>query len=338
MRVFRLSLGVSYLLGLGVAASSCGERPPAAGPTLAQLQACTPERITDAAGALLPATADLSLLAPLLKRTLDAKEAALAGKLATEWLAAMSATPARRAEFALRVEFRAYDRDEPRAADREVSLGDAGDCDQIRVVRLGEFATLAEFRERLETAGTIFRSSIGEPDADPAVEDEPVELPTTADGPPVRARREDSALSADVAALPAWDGRLARPVPGAVASSFGYRVHPVLKVRKFHAGIDLRAPRGATQTAPAPGLVVGAGEMGACGLGVKIAISPIEQTVNCHLSEIRVLPGETVAAGAVIGTVGATGRATGPHVHLGLKRLNANGVFAYLDPARHLEN
>ncbi|HET8606595.1 MAG TPA: peptidoglycan DD-metalloendopeptidase family protein [Gaiellaceae bacterium] len=84
---------------------------------------------------------------------------------------------------------------------------------------------------------------------------------------------------------------------------------------RFHAGIDLLAPAGTPVEAAAPGRVVWSGGRDGWGLLVTIADGGGIRTLYAHLETVRVRLGERVAAGAVVGRVGATGDATGPHLH-----------------------
>ena len=129
-------------------------------------------------------------------------------------------------------------------------------------------------------------------------------------------------------------GKFPNPVPGArLTSPYGYRIHPTLGVRKFHNGQDLAAPTGAPIKAPLPGNVTAAGWLsGACGNGVKIDHPDNWSTSYCHLSRVNVRSGQSVNVGSVIGLVGSTGRSTGPHLHLTLKK---NGQT--VDPAKYFD-
>jgi murein DD-endopeptidase MepM/ murein hydrolase activator NlpD len=105
------------------------------------------------------------------------------------------------------------------------------------------------------------------------------------------------------------------PIEGRVASSFGSRQDPINGEGAFHPGIDIDAPMGTPVHAAADGDVTGA-NMGA-GYGREVTINHGHDvmTVYGHLSSIAVVPGEHVTRGQVIGYVGQTGRATGPHLH-----------------------
>jgi murein DD-endopeptidase MepM/ murein hydrolase activator NlpD len=105
------------------------------------------------------------------------------------------------------------------------------------------------------------------------------------------------------------------PVEGRVGSSFGSRQDPINGEGAFHSGIDIEAPTGTPVRAAADGEVTGA-SMGA-GYGRQVVLGHGHDllTVYGHLSAIAVLPGQHVTRGQVIGYVGMTGRATGPHLH-----------------------
>jgi murein DD-endopeptidase MepM/ murein hydrolase activator NlpD len=105
------------------------------------------------------------------------------------------------------------------------------------------------------------------------------------------------------------------PVEGRVGSSFGEREDPFNGEGKFHSGIDIEAPYGTPVRAAADGDVSGA-SMGA-GYGREVVLDHGHDllTIYGHLSAMAVLPGQRVIRGQVIGYVGQSGRATGPHLH-----------------------
>jgi murein DD-endopeptidase MepM/ murein hydrolase activator NlpD len=93
--------------------------------------------------------------------------------------------------------------------------------------------------------------------------------------------------------------------------------------RHFHTGIDLAAPEGTDVYSATDGVArIGYDPLGA-GNFVSVSVDAHVRIVYCHLSEFRVSSGEPVTAGQVIGLVGATGLATGPHVHL---QVDVHGV------------
>jgi murein DD-endopeptidase MepM/ murein hydrolase activator NlpD len=105
------------------------------------------------------------------------------------------------------------------------------------------------------------------------------------------------------------------PVEGRVGSSFGQREDPFNGEGKFHSGIDIEAAYGTPVRAAADGYVTGA-NMGA-GYGREVVLDHGHDvlTVYGHLSAMAVVPGQHVIRGQVIGYVGQSGRATGPHLH-----------------------
>jgi murein DD-endopeptidase MepM/ murein hydrolase activator NlpD len=105
------------------------------------------------------------------------------------------------------------------------------------------------------------------------------------------------------------------PLEGRVGSSFGERQDPINGEGAFHSGIDIEAPYGTPVRAAADGEVTGA-SMGA-GYGRQIVLDHGHDvlTLYGHLSAMAVVPGQHVSRGQVIGYVGQSGRATGPHLH-----------------------
>jgi murein DD-endopeptidase MepM/ murein hydrolase activator NlpD len=110
-------------------------------------------------------------------------------------------------------------------------------------------------------------------------------------------------------------GELMWPVSGPITSPFGYRMHPVYHRMILHAGIDIGVPTGTTVAAAAAGTVIVASYQGDCGNMVAIDHHGGLSTMYCHLSQIFVSVGQDVQRGQAIGAAGATGDATGPHVH-----------------------
>jgi murein DD-endopeptidase MepM/ murein hydrolase activator NlpD len=105
------------------------------------------------------------------------------------------------------------------------------------------------------------------------------------------------------------------PVEGRVGSSFGQREDPFNGEGKFHTGIDITAAWGTPVRAAGDGVVSGAAMGAGYGREVVLDHSHDVLTVYGHLSSVAVVPGQHVVRGQVIGYVGQTGRATGPHLH-----------------------
>jgi len=113
-----------------------------------------------------------------------------------------------------------------------------------------------------------------------------------------------------------------------VTSAFSRsRLHPVLREYRAHLGVDYRAPSGAPVIAVADGIVMSAGASGASGNMVHLRHTNGFETMYLHLSAIAVRTGGRVHQGDLIGRVGATGLATGPHLDYRVKK---NGSF--VDP------
>ncbi len=105
------------------------------------------------------------------------------------------------------------------------------------------------------------------------------------------------------------------PVAGFIASGFGMRRHPILGVVRMHAGIDIVAPTGTLVKAADGGQIIQAGYDHSYGYSIVVYHGGGFATWYAHLSRILVAVGQNVSRGEVIGLVGATGLATGPHLH-----------------------
>jgi murein DD-endopeptidase MepM/ murein hydrolase activator NlpD len=117
---------------------------------------------------------------------------------------------------------------------------------------------------------------------------------------------------------------LASPVEfSRVTSGFATRFHPILQQWKAHLGVDYGAPTGTPVRTVGDGVVEFSGVQNGFGNVVIVAHGKSEETVYAHLSRIDVKPGEKVQQGENIGAVGATGWATGPHLHF---EFRVNGV------------
>lgn len=101
-----------------------------------------------------------------------------------------------------------------------------------------------------------------------------------------------------------------------IASGFGYRVDPVYKVTKFHAGLDFAAAQGTPIYATADGVVKEADyNTGGYGNHVLINHGYGYETLYGHMYRIKARVGAKIKRGEVIGYVGSTGKSTGPHCH-----------------------
>ncbi|MFW8565673.1 peptidoglycan DD-metalloendopeptidase family protein [Orrella sp. 11846] len=109
--------------------------------------------------------------------------------------------------------------------------------------------------------------------------------------------------------------RFEAPVKGRVSSPFGFQRFFNGEPRRPHSGLDLAAPKGTPVRAPADGTVILVGDYFFNGMTVFVDHGKGVISMFCHLSEIDRLPGDVIRTGDVLGKVGATGRATGPHLH-----------------------
>lgn len=129
-----------------------------------------------------------------------------------------------------------------------------------------------------------------------------------------------------------WRGGFVRPVEGEVTTPFGVRRILNDQPRNPHTGVDLRAMEGTPIRACNDGVVVLVDELFFNGKSVVLDHGFGMYSMYFHLSEARVQEEETVAKGNVIGLAGSTGRASGPHLHWGI-RLNG----ARVDPLSMME-
>ena len=105
------------------------------------------------------------------------------------------------------------------------------------------------------------------------------------------------------------------PLRGAMSSPYGYRIHPILKRKILHSGIDLAAANGTPIKAPAAGECIYDGWLRGYGRVVVLNHGRGFSTLYAHLSASLVKEGQEVKAGAIIARVGKTGNVTGPHLH-----------------------
>ena len=115
---------------------------------------------------------------------------------------------------------------------------------------------------------------------------------------------------------------LASIVPGAVETlPFGCTSFPLEPFDPLcpgfhiHTGVDLAAPAGTTVHAASPGIAHAGFDPGGAGVYVSVAVGEHVRVLYCHLSRVLIVAGESVTPGQVIGEVGATGLATGAHLH-----------------------
>jgi murein DD-endopeptidase MepM/ murein hydrolase activator NlpD len=131
---------------------------------------------------------------------------------------------------------------------------------------------------------------------------------------------------------PLWRGRWVRPVPGGIVSPFGCKTIINDMERSPHSGVDLKAAEGTPIKAANRGRVVLVADHFFSGLSVVIDHGGGIHSMYFHLREISIKAGQIVEKGNFIGLSGSSGRATGPHLHFGI-RLNGDRV----NPLRLIE-
>jgi murein DD-endopeptidase MepM/ murein hydrolase activator NlpD len=126
-------------------------------------------------------------------------------------------------------------------------------------------------------------------------------------------------------------GMFTYPSDAPTSSPFGWRMHPVLRYRRFHAGLDFAASYGSTIRAADSGTVIFAGWYGGYGRAIIIDHGKGVTTLYGHSSELYVSEGQSVQRGQAIAAVGSTGLSTGPHLHF---EVRSNGTP--VNPANYL--
>jgi len=132
--------------------------------------------------------------------------------------------------------------------------------------------------------------------------------------------------------VPQWKGPFVKPLSGEVVGTFGQASIINGMPRAPHSGVDLKAERGTPVVSINSGRVVLTGEHFFNGLFVVVDHGGAVQSMYFHLDKILVQQGDEVTKGMVVGLVGATGRATGPHLHFGIR---ING--ARIDPMQFIK-
>jgi len=125
------------------------------------------------------------------------------------------------------------------------------------------------------------------------------------------ARNKEEMMAAIPAIMPISNKDLTR-----TASGWGWRIHPIYKIRKFHEGMDFTAPTGTEVYASGDGLVEVV-QSSKRGYGKKIIVNHGYgyKTLYAHLNGFNVRKGQKVKRGDVLGFVGSTGLSTAPHLH-----------------------
>lgn len=189
---------------------------------------------------------------------------------------------------------------------------------------VGQVAAAPE--QLVESLGSAYVAVFGAGEATEVGGEEPLAVPDGA------AARETRVLpdyaSAEQPELPFAH---ASPLDGVLTSPFGWREDPNTGAEGFHTGLDLAADEGTAFAAFADGTVGVVGESAVLGKYLTVLHAEGFETLYAHCSKISVAAGQSVARGDALGAVGATGNATGAHLHFELLR-----GAKYLDPAPYV--
>ena len=164
------------------------------------------------------------------------------------------------------------------------------------------------------------------PEPEPAVQEEIPEenvavsvseselLPAT---PPIMPEQEAESETQPQPEVPAYIFPL-EDANAEVTNPYGWQAHPVTKQKSLHSGVDLAADYGTNVLAVADGTVLDCSYDAAYGYILTLAHKDGVQTFYAHMQELLANPGDEVKQGQIIGLVGSSGWATGPHLHLGV--------------------
>ena len=184
--------------------------------------------------------------------------------------------------------------------------------DALEVVEAALAELVASQTEQAEEVAVELANLSAKLDAvDASIDDFSVEL----DGLEAEQARVEKLIEQEASKEGEAPGILVRPVPGAITSSFGLRVHPIFGYTRMHSGVDMRAGFGQEIKAGASGRVILAATYGGYGNTIIIDHGGGMTTLYAHQSSLNVSYGAQVGAGDVIGYVGSTGFSTGPHLH-----------------------
>ena len=121
-------------------------------------------------------------------------------------------------------------------------------------------------------------------------------------------------------------------IKGRISSRFGYRIHPITRLKSFHNGVDIAAPLNTPIKAARSGRVYFAGYRPISGKLVILKHPNTTFTIYAHCNKILVKKGQWVSQGKTLATVGNTGRSTGYHLHFGIKIGKK-----YVDPLKYIK-
>lgn len=210
--------------------------------------------------------------------------------------------------------------------EKELAVNTAGLVQERKVFRT-EINKSNEFLGKVRKERSLHEQSIKE------LQESQKEIQQTVTALMRKKREEESrdkGRSAQYTYVPSG-GQLAWPIQGAINSTFGTRIHPTFKTKMVHTGIDIKGAHGTPVGAAGPGEVLFAGWLRGYGQVIIIDHGNNLSSVYAHLSSMSVREGSAVKRGQIIGAVGSTGVATGPHLHF---EVRVNGEAR--DPMKYL--
>ncbi|MBI5026036.1 MAG: M23 family metallopeptidase, partial [Nitrospirae bacterium] len=207
--------------------------------------------------------------------------------------------------------------------DKELHFFKTGAGDFIALAGVDMRTTPGEYCLTLSQSKKIFERNIKIVSG--SFETQKLSLPKKmVDLDPETLKRAEAELSRLIQLWPAvnerlWDGRFIMPLQGAIISPFGARRIINGQEKSPHSGIDIKAKEGDPVIAPNSGRVAIIDDQFFGGKTLVLDHGYGIYSMFFHLSKITLSPGQTVKKGDIIGLAGATGRATGPHLHWGVR-------------------
>lgn len=190
---------------------------------------------------------------------------------------------------------------------------------RARVHTIAKGETMWDISQKYETnVARIINANPGKSPNQLKIGDK-LNIPDSTNSRPVLAYNAPSRSSSSMASQFIW------PIVGAITSKYGWRS------TGFHHGLDIAGDLGDSIKASAAGTVIFADYKPVYGKTIIIEHSNGHETLYAHMQSIKVNPGTKVAKGQVIGSIGVTGRTTGPHLHFEVKKGSEN-----IDPLEYL--
>ncbi len=204
----------------------------------------------------------------------------------------------------LRARKQALQNNKDRLASEKNKLGDIVSEIAKRAMEIARLrGSQEEVAERLKSQRALFEQA----ERDLAIQSKSLEKQILA--------METSQNNASSKPMQKGTGAMAMPLRAKVTSPFGWRTHPIFRRKKFHTGIDLAGPMRSPIRASDSGCVLFTGWYGGYGKVVIVSHGNNMSTLYAHMSSFAVSKGQNISKGDIVGYEGATGFATGPHLH-----------------------